>query len=251
MPSCNCHPIHTEWIYPFSDPEIFYRSLMLTKRSHKPHDILHEVKGLTRQPDYRQQQAREEFVELYQNWIGMRTPNDVQQLKNFKRDLTNAMQALDVFFFSGCLTRPFPYGESGEPIAELKVQDNIFGMALLPGHQAFLNTGLPLPLGTASWTGESTTISIDTLKNGSPATVESIFETLVHEMAHAIFLSFACGGTNCQRAATHPSILGQIGHGDKWVEMAEHMRDTIQTWHHDLAHFYNTNDIRRHNRDLN
>lgn len=181
----------------------------------------------------------------------METPSDFYQLEELNDDLEFAMEALDAVFFAGSLTRPTLYAQHGVRLVDLQVQNNIFDEGE-PGHRVYLDIGLPLLRGAASSRGDGrTTIFIDTLKNGSPRTVESIFETLVHEMAHAIFLSFACGGTNCQRAAIHPSILGQIGHGDKWVEMAEHMRDTIQTWHHDLAHFYNTNDIRRHNRDLN
>ncbi|KAI7779410.1 hypothetical protein LA080_000890 [Diaporthe eres] len=204
------------------------------------------------QPDYHQQQGKKRFVKSYQNWVGMETPNDVQQLEDLYSDIQIAMEALDTFFFRRHLTRLSPNEEHYEmPVADLKVQNNIFVMGQ-PGHQAYLGIGLPLLLGAAARMSDGrVTIFIDTLVNGSPRSVESIFETLVHEMAHAIFHSFACRRGDCTRIATRPGILGQYGHGDMWVGMAEHMKNTIQGWDKDLAHFYNTDDIRRHNRELN
>lgn len=251
MSSCKSHPIPSIRNNRASISSDLCRSIRLIKRSHKPQDILDVVKRLTVQPDYFQQKYKSNFVECYQNWIGMETPDDVHRLEELKGDLQMAMQALDAFFFAGSLTRPRPYGKYGRPVADLKVQNNIFAMGQ-PGHRAYFKTGQPLPLGLASPKGDGrTTIFIDTLRNGSPMTVESTFETLVHEMAHAIFLSFACGGADCKREAKSPRILGQRGHGNMWLEMAEHMRNTIQTWDEDLADFYSTDDLRWHNRECN
>lgn len=228
-----------------------YRSLDLTPLAHEPKDILREVKRLTRQPDYLQEIYKRRFVQYYRKWIGMRTPHDVYQLDELKRDLQMAMHALDAFFFAGSLTRPSRYAWHGVRLLDMQVQDNIFGKGK-PGHQVYLDIGLPVISGAACPTVDGrTTIYIDTLQNGSRTMVEIIFETMVHEMAHAIFHSFACRRGDCTRIATRPEILGQIGHGDLWVGMAEHMRDTIQSWDVDLADFYNTDDIRSHNRELN
>lgn len=249
MPICNSHPIPKIKYYCSLDRDV-YKSLRLFQWSHKPQDILDAVKSLTKQPDYLQQLSKEEFVYFYRKWIGMETPKDVQQLQDLNRDLGTAMEALDVFFVAGSLTMPLRYGKHGKAVAYLKVQNNVFGVGQ-PGYQAYLRTGPPMPLGMTAMSDGSTTIFIDTLKNGSPTTVKSIFENLVHEMAHAIFDSFACGGADCMREANSPSIFGQRGHGDLWVELAEHMTNTIQTWDSDLADFYNTNDIRWHNENIN
>lgn len=228
-----------------------YRSLELIELSHEPEDILDMVKRLTMQPDHFQRYYKRKFVETYQDWIGMKTPTDYGQLKELIDDLTFAVEALDAFFFAGSLTRPYPYSCHGARLTNLQIQDNVFSEGK-PGHQVYLDIGLPVLLGATSPRGGGwTTIFIDTLRNGSPRTVKSIFETLVHEMAHAIFDSFACGGADCTNEATNPWMLGRHGHGDMWVEMAEHMRNTIQTWDDDLADFYNTDDIRWHNKERN
>jgi hypothetical protein len=54
--------------------------------------------------------------------------------------------------------------------------------------------------------------------------VKSIFETLAHEMAHAIYSSFQCGSRTCRTADSHVNVLGQEGTDTAGCgkEMAEH-----------------------------
>lgn len=232
-------------------PTDLHRSLELTEVSHKPQAIMDEVKRFTWQPDHVQEGYKRDFVTFYQRWLGMRVPKDAKQLKKFNQGLQWAMEALDAFFFAGCLTRPPPYSRYGSRLVDLQVQKNVFGMGE-PGYQSYLSIGVPVLLGAAShFGGGLTTIFIDTFQNGSPRTIETILETLVHEMAHAIYFSFACDAPGCKGLAAHSRILGQRGHGRLWMQMAEYMRDTIQTWDYSLANFYNTDDIRQHNRERN
>lgn len=210
-----------------------------------------KVKELTQHPDDIQTYYQREFVTIYKRWKSEETPIYDRRPNTLNEDLQSAMKALDGFFFAGSLTRPAPYGMYGDPIANLEVQDNIFCEGE-PGHQAYLGIGRTVLLGAARPEGAGwTTIYIDTLECGCGRTVKSIFETLVHEMAHAIYISFACDGTECQQEASRPGAIGQRGHGRLWVQMAELMRTAIRGWDDDLADFYNTDEIRRHNREFN
>lgn len=228
-----------------------YRSLELRPETHGPEEIMCKVKELTQHPDDIQMYYQREFVRIYKKWLRKETPIYDGRPNTLSEDLQSAMEALDGFFFAGSLTRPAPYGMYGYPIANLEAQDNIFCEGE-PGHQAYLGIGRPVLSGAASAEGGGwTTIYIDTLENGCPRTIKSILETLVHEMAHAIYIAFACDGTECQQVASRPHAIGRRGHGRLWVQMAELMRTAIRGWDDDLADFYDTNEIRLHNREFN
>lgn len=226
-----------------------HRSLRLIELSHKPQDILNEVTGFTWPPNYTQEDHKREFVRCYKDWKGMETPNDAEDFQELQRDLRSAMRALDGFFFNEVLSA-YRRVRINEFFKELKLEGNIFSKGH-DGHDAFLRTqNRTFPLGICESRNGQTTIYIDALQYGVPRSIESIFETLVHEMAHAIFQSFA--NQRCVYCNTSdPAVLGTRGHGLVWVQMAEHMRDTIQSWDDSLAKFYNTDDIRWHNRERN
>lgn len=222
-----------------------YKSLALTAKCHKPNDICTVVELFASNPDHEGKYWKGEFVRIYKRYLGMSTPDtrgsgDPQ----LQRDLWTAMVALDAFFFGGCLTRPGPYSKHGERLADLEAQNNIFSEGK-PGHQAYLRSGdRNVPQGIASsGAGGWTTIYIDTLENGAPKTVESIFGTLVHEMAHAVFHSFACDSEDCRSRAVDKLVLGQRGHGNMWAQMAHFMERTIQQWDFALVNFCNTDHI--------
>lgn len=163
----------------------------------------------------------------------METPNDLDELRD---DLQSAMEVLDEFFFYDSLTVDWS-GQGKIAIKELKIEGNIFSEGH-DGHETFLRTvSKTFPWGVADYVQGQTTIYIDAFVNGSPRTIKSIFEILVHEMAHAIFLSLVrrgCGSPDI----SGPAVLGRYGHGLVWVGMAEHMRDTIRSWDTVLKNFY-------------
>lgn len=222
-----------------------FRSLGLLAKSHEPGDICTGVESFAGSPDHIQDRHKDEFVKIYKRWIYMKTPpaGGAQEL-DLEEDLQSAMEVLDGFFFAGCLTRPPPYEMYGDCLTDLEVQRNIFAEGQT-GHQAYLESGGGLmPHGISSPRGGGwTTIYIDTYNDGYPRTVKSVFETLVHEMAHAVFLSFTCDNMCCRYMAISPAILGQHGHGDMWARMAHFMTRTIQQWDAELANFDNRDHI--------
>lgn len=213
-----------------------YRALWGENVLYKPQGILDEVKRYTREPNHLQRRFKRDFVSVYQDWMGMETPNDAGELDDLRDDLQFVMEALDEFFFYGTLTGDW-YEQGKKPVKELKIEGNIFCKGHV-GHNTFLRTeGKKFPRGVADYIHGQTIIYIDAFENGSPRTVKSIFETLVHEMAHAIFQSFLRWGFGSYNTSD-PAVLGRHGHGLVWVGMAEHMRDTIRSWDAVLKNFY-------------
>lgn len=233
MSSCNAH------IYPRITThrgKPGYRSLTLTRFSHNPQHILNEVKKFTRHLDYIQQGHMKKFVEIYKRWISVETTNDADQLKDLRKDLVSAMGALDGFFFYKSLTANW-HGQG----MELKFEGNIFSAGHC-GYDACLSMqNKEDPTGLTSTDDGRTTIFIDAYENGVPRTIMDIFETLLHEIAHAIFQQFRtweCESCNL----SDPAVLGSYGHGLVWVGLVKHMRDTIRSWDWALNNFF-TEDL--------
>lgn len=211
--------------------------MRLARLSYKPQDILDGVIRFTTHIDCQQETHQYAFVKCYKSWYGMETPEDPEEFRLLQDDLEYAMKALDGFFFGASFTGKGPY-----QTVDLCVQNNIFEEGQ-PGYRV----ALPLLWGQARALGNGRTrIYIDTLNDGRPRTTYSIFRTLVHEMAHAVYSSFACNCKECDRVAGHPLVLGPRGHGRLWKEMAEHMRNEIQTWDYDLAGFWSNDNIQWH-----
>lgn len=224
------------------DPEEL--TLCLSGLNHKAREILRQVKRFTGTPNSVRSQAKDEFVKLYKFW------KDWKMLSENCQDMylpvvRAALEALDVYFFARSLTyiSPMKYLPALEG---LHVEGNIFSL----GHNGY-ETRLKVPgswnvLGLTDGWGY-TAIYIDAFKNGRPQTIKSVLEILVHEMAHAIYRSFACICDKCQIGS--PYVLGYYGHGTLWVEMMKHMMFEIQSWDRDLADFLSTEEILRHHRE--
>lgn len=237
MSSCNAH------IYPRITThrgKPGYRSLTLTRSSHNPQHILNGVKEFTKHLDCNQQGHKKDFVRIYKRWISVETTNDADQLKDLRTDLVSAMGALDGFFFYKSLTANWR-GQGNKAVMKLKFEGNIFSAGHC-GYDARLRIqSKEDPKGLTSTRDGRTTIFIDAFKNGIPRTTMDIFETLLHEIAHAIFQEFnmwECESCNL----SDPAVLGSYGHGLVWVGLFEHMRDTMRSWDRVLNNF-STDDL--------
>jgi len=226
------------------DPD--FRSLNLTRVSHQPKDILDVVKQFTRQINNTRLLYKEVFVVIYKIWTRMEMSDDQGRFDDLTRHLNIAMKTLDGFFFGGLLTGIGPFSDRGGGVTVLKTANNIFAEGQI-GHALFLRTGLAAIRGlTAPTLDGKTFIYIDTSRGDIPKSMKDILETLVHEMAHAIYLSFSCRCARCQYDSGRSEVLGQQGHGRLWKEMAEHMRDTIQSWDCHLEDFLDGDKIEWH-----
>lgn len=219
------------------------RSLDFRKNLHRPQDILDEVKYFTYEPNQHQINGKRDFVDIYIEWAGMKTVDDVDWLDKLSKALDFAMKALDAFFFANSLTRDLN-GEGVNSTADLKFEANIFAKGR-SGHGKYPRA--KPPLGLVADNRGRTTIYIDAFDNGAPQHVTEVFDTLVHEMAHAVYRLFACWG--CERCSlSDPAVLGQKGHGLLWVEMMKLMMTEIQSWDEDLSNFMSIEEIMRHHR---
>lgn len=200
--------------------------LGLSEMAHRPRCILDAVKKFTSTPDNVQLAARDRFVSLRKAW-GFRFTggSDDQELHDVVRD---AAVALDTYFFARSLTF-IPPGADSAALEAIHVDRNIFEVGHIGHHVVTPEDGHIY--GMTDGYGQ-TTIYIDAMHKGGPLAIKSIFETLVHEMAHAIYNCFACECESCDQE--DPRVLGPGGHGRLWVKLMEHMRDTIRSWFNDL-----------------
>lgn len=221
-------------------------TLGLRIQAHKPQYVLEMVKRLANTPNSARDHDKECFIfiyKTYQNW----TLDDFHQAL-YPDYVQRTMDLLDSYFFARSLTdKPLTRGWAA--LTGLYVEANVFAEGGR-GHQERLELPRELNVaGLASGRGGRTTIFIDALDNGVPRTFKSIVEILVHEMAHAIYMSFACNCVDCNTGG--PEVLGYShmrGHGLLWVEMMEHMMFEIQSWHEDLSDFLSIEEIMRHHR---
>lgn len=208
----------------------------MTPVAHDPQDILDEVVnlGYLNPALHNAYVARDLVVAICRAWGGHNTHNYLRRLLA-SGHIGDALVALDIYFFGGALTGTTPT-RSWPALSELYVEGNIFaeghrGHAVRPDHAAH-------GMVSSSERGK-TVIYIDAFRpDGCPHTFKEILETLVHEMAHAIYKSFGC--RNCNHL--DPRVLGPHGHGLLWVKLVEHMRNTIRSWDKALEDFF-TEDL--------
>lgn len=229
-----------------------YKVLNLAPEAHTPQAVLDAVKTFTSlYSNDRRTLSIAEFIKIYKRWVGRSSHDDLKQLIT-SGDFHGAMAVLDCVFFCGAFFgRAFvpnsPWNKHETALRGLHIEGNIFakghkGYAVSPNDTAW---GLVQPLGNGQ-----VAIYIDAFHpDGSPQTLENILETVVHEMAHAIFEVFACRCQSCNWSDA--MVLGKNGHGRLWMEMAEHMRNTIRSWDEALNDFYDLDDIIWHNRNCN
>lgn len=206
----------------------------LTPLAHTPQDVFETVTSLARLSPraHNVSLAKWLFVTIYKQWSGRNTHDDMRQLLD-SGHIRAAMDALDTYFFGKALTIRTPE-RNWSALGEIHVEGNIFaeghiGHAVRPDAPAH-------GLVAGTWRGD-TVMYLDAFDlDGSPRTIKQLLETLVHEMAHALYESFACRGRCCNQL--DPEVLGVDGHGRLWVELVGHMRDTIRSWDKTLEDFY-------------
>lgn len=225
------------------------KQMRLTPLSHEPRHILDATRQFTQRPSWRQKSAAGTFAKLYKKWLGMATPRDVEKFHNLVQDLQAAMVAVDTYFFGGSHNiRPSfrPHKPLNPPLLTLTIQNRIFhhGKSYKGLGAHLFRAGQEEPEGVTCFgnAGETETY-IDTHTYGHHTTIKNTFEVLIHEMAHAVYLSFSCDSAGCRSHAQQCHALGPHGHGLLWKEMAEHMRDTIRTWDDDLVDFIDDGHI--------
>lgn len=229
-----------------------YKVLNLTPQAHTPQAVLDTVKTFTSLFSYHPRTDDvPKFVRIYKRWIGRSSHDDLKQLIT-SGDIHGAMSALDTAFFGGAFfgrpIGPSSSWDNFEPaLNELHIEGNIFAK----GHKGYAVNPNGTALGLAQYLGNGqVAIYIEAFhRDGSPRGLETILKTAVHEMAHAIFQGFACRCQSCNWS--DPMVLGKKGHGRLWMEMAEHMKNTIGSWDEVLNDFYDLNDILWHNRERN
>lgn len=142
------------------------------------------------------------------------------------------MRSLDDFFFSGLLTG------GTDPIVRLEFGENIFNEIGTPGKGGWFNIGMTEGGEHASTVKLRIRLEacdpIESWRAGHRVRFDlfSLLETLVHEMAHAYYISFTCPCGYCQRE------MGATGHGPVWQELKQAMYMTMRGWDPSLASFY-------------
>ncbi|KAG6368088.1 hypothetical protein INS49_002288 [Diaporthe citri] len=209
------------------------RLLLLQQHSYQPQALLKRTKEFFEREellDKYQTTARSNFVDIF------KTGGPEFVLDQTESQLRMLMQSLDTFFFSSLLTR------DQDPIVRLEFGENIFGEIGTLEERGSLTLGrtegemetrgastfkLRIRVEACDpWSREEHTVRRD---------LTCLLETLVHEMAHAYYISFTCLCGLCQRE------MGARGHGPAWQELKQAMYMTIRRWDRDLWGFY-TND---------
>lgn len=202
--------------------------LPFQQHSYQPRQLLQRTKEFFEQEellDERQTTARAKFIHAFKTG----GPNSV--LHPSESQLQLFMEFLDIFFFSGLLT------EDQDPVVRLEFGENIFGQIGMLGECGRFTLGrtegemddedvLRLRLRVEAcepWSNEGQLARCDLL---------SLLETLVHEMAHAYFMYFACPCGLCVRE------MGATGHGPEWQALKQVMYMTIRRWDLSLGSFY-------------
>lgn len=206
----------------------------MTPLAHTPQDVFETVTSLARLSPraHNVSFARWLFVMIYKQWSGRDTHGDMRQLLA-SGHVRTAMEALDTFFFGRALTMTTPE-RSWPALGQFYVEGDVFGKGHI-GH-AVRPDAPAYGLVAGSWRGD-TAMYLDAFElDGSPRAIKGLLETLVHEMAHALFESFACRCPRCNQF--DPKVLGHDGHGRLFVALVRHMRDTIRGWDKTLEDFY-------------
>ncbi|KAI7779411.1 hypothetical protein LA080_000891 [Diaporthe eres] len=206
----------------------------MTPLAHTPQDVLETVRSLARLSPrvHNVSFAQWMFVKIYKQWSGRDTHDDMRQLLD-SGHIRSAMVALDTYFFGKALTIT-TLERNWAALGELYVEGNVFGEGHI-GH-ALRPDAPAYGLVAGSWRGD-TAMYLDAFDlDGSPRTIKELLGTLVHEMAHALYESFACRGRCCNQL--DPEVLGVDGHGRLWVDLVKYMRDKIRSWDKTLEDFY-------------
>lgn len=197
----------------------------LDQHSYQPQPLLQRTKELFEQEKLlskNQQSARRNFVETLESQDFGPDPTESQ--------LQSLMQSLDQFFFSGLLT-----GDQGTFVS-LEFREDIFEENRTLGEDGRLT------LGRTEGKEEGSTFQIRIRveacdpwpRQGHSVRRDmmDVLEILVHEMAHAYFISFTCPCGWCQQE------MGAKGHGPAWQELKKAMYTTIRQWDPALWNFY-------------
>lgn len=223
-------------------------TLSLSATAHTPRCILDMVQSLTNTPNLSRSLPKEEFLRLYDEF--QRDTTDFFSGELLSWIVQVATADLDAYFFGRSLT--YTPSTGGQAALEGPyIEGNIFEVNHIGYHvgcRYYAGQKNPNVRNLNGLTSGKTPtiIYIDAFKKGVPRTIKSIFETLVHEMAHAIFRSYGCECNRCRGSGSEQDSIGPDGHGLPWVELMIHMRSEIQTWHEDLADFISMDDIWRH-----
>lgn len=203
------------------------RLLPFQQNSYQPRQLLQRTKEFFEREellDKRQTEARFFFVHAFKTGQPQFGFNPSQsQLRLF-------MGFLDTFFFSGLLAA------GKNPIVRLEFRGNIFGEIGTPGNNGRFTLGRTE--GSVDDEDVLITIAVEACdpwsEEGNIARRDllSLLETLVHEMAHAYFMYFACPCGLCQRE------MGATGHGPVWQELKKAMYMTIRRWDLSLGCLY-------------
>lgn len=204
------------------------RLLPLQQHSYQPRQLLQRTKEFFEREellDKRQTDARFDFVHAF------KTGRPQFGFNPSESQLRLLMRFLDIFFFSGLLAA----GE--DPIVRLEFGEDIFDQIRIPGEVGRFTLGC-----TEGKVDDEDTLRLSIRveacdpwsKEGHIARRDliSLLETLVHEMAHAYFMYFACPCGLCQRE------MGATGHGPEWQELKQAMYMTIRCWDLSLGCLY-------------
>lgn len=209
------------------------RLLPFQRHSYQPQPLLKGTKEFFEREellDQHQTAARSNFVHI------LKTGEPELGLDQTESQLWLLMQSLDTFFFSGLLTG------GQDPIVRLDLGENIFDQFGEFGERGRLTLGKTEgKLGNRDASTFNLRIRVEACIPWSSEghivrrDLTSLLETLVHEMAHAYYISFTCLCGSCQRE------MGARGHGPVWQELKQAMYMTIRRWDWSLRDFY-TND---------
>lgn len=201
--------------------------LQLEKESYQPRPLLQRAMEVFDRMELHgdtQIKAQYRFVKSFLDWQHQPKPTAFQ-IRTF-------MRALDEFFFSGILSR------GQHPNVRIDFRDDIFDQIdeLREGDEA--TSGLTAQVDRRNTSAMFLIIRLDATqpyrREGQIVRndLEDVLETLVHEMAHAYFMLFACPCESCQRE------LGATGHGPVWQELKQAMYRRIRRWDWSLRYFY-------------
>jgi len=209
-----------------------HRQLELEELSYEPRSLLQRTKEFFVEKELRdvlQTSVQRQFV---RGFLALQNETYLAET-----DLRVFMQLLDAFFFSGRFTG------GKDPRVKLEFRGDIFEQwdAFKEGKRMTWTAGFARWLFKdvgASRVRIKVNIEVDAseprLREGRLArrALIQVLETLVHEMAHAHFILFACQCLSCQ------GQIGASGHGAVWQELKQAMSAEIRSWDWSLRNFY-------------
>lgn len=143
------------------------------------------------------------------------------------------MHYLDNLFFSGILTY-----DHRDPMVKLEFRDDIFDQVDKLGENDRGIWGQTTAVNEGNTSTLRMKIEVDAThphrRKGLivKRELKDVLETLVHEMAHAYLMLFACQCESCGMET------GVTGHRPVWQELKQVMYMTIRQWDSSLRNFY-------------